>query len=427
MTRRIFLFKQPFTSYDKTNNIINGPSLPPTTSSIYAMHSTAAPFSPMPSSLLFNTAVTDTPDTASASATESSIDHIVVRVNFFSMLFGILGNFVCICVLCSSILLKRKFNWYLLLLATADFLFCFIAFVNYYVMMDGSGRAIFDLSRVTCYLTDYIVCAVDTFCVFLTLVLSLDRLYAIVRPIKVRQFFTNLYPRQISAVCLAVLLVIYSPEIFLSQRRYSFNEDQQLTTTTAPVTTTRSSSTLFPFAITSPDSFLIVKTPSKNTSLIRPRPFNYSSYLTNRSNTINFIKNRLGNHTSLGESSHKSTLLDTSSPSTLPVIEQPRCIYLTSYDSTSKMIMNKSDETRVAYIIYCKIILPVLLNALPALIILVLNSVLLFFIRAYYTNRPSPFFDRFLRFRPTTKLGVDHNSPEIKLNQNQKSYFLTIM
>ena len=40
------------------------------------------------------------------------IDEIVARINFGFMFFGIVGNFLCICVLMQKNLLNRKFNWY---------------------------------------------------------------------------------------------------------------------------------------------------------------------------------------------------------------------------------------------------------------------------------------------------------------------------
>lgn len=40
------------------------------------------------------------------------IDDVVARINFGFMLFGIIGNFLCILVLMQKNLLNRKFNWY---------------------------------------------------------------------------------------------------------------------------------------------------------------------------------------------------------------------------------------------------------------------------------------------------------------------------
>lgn len=36
---------------------------------------------------------------------------LIVRLNIGTMLFGIIGNLICICVLSQKPLLKRRFNW----------------------------------------------------------------------------------------------------------------------------------------------------------------------------------------------------------------------------------------------------------------------------------------------------------------------------
>ncbi len=45
------------------------------------------------------------------------IDNVVSRINLATMLFGIIGNLICIFVLVQKSLINRKFNWYLLALA----------------------------------------------------------------------------------------------------------------------------------------------------------------------------------------------------------------------------------------------------------------------------------------------------------------------
>lgn len=156
-------------------------------------------------------------------STHDLIDYVVSRINLGSMLFGILGNLVCIFVLVQKSLLNRKFNWYLLALAFADLNYCLIVFANYLVYalsLSDPPQVIYDLSKITCYLTDYVVHSIDSFCVFLTLILSIDRLYAIMHPIKSRFFLTYRYPKKITVVTYVILLCIKSPEIFLSQREF---------------------------------------------------------------------------------------------------------------------------------------------------------------------------------------------------------------
>jgi len=150
-------------------------------------------------------------------------DYIVSRINLSTMLFGIFGNLTCIFVLAQKTLLNKKFNWFLLTLAIADLAYCFIVFISYlvYVLSEADpAQVIYDVSQLTCYLTDYVVHSIDSFCVFLTLILSVDRLYAIMNPIKARFFVTYRFPKLITTSCFIVLLSVKAPEIFLSQREF---------------------------------------------------------------------------------------------------------------------------------------------------------------------------------------------------------------
>lgn len=150
-------------------------------------------------------------------------DYLVSRINLSTMLFGIFGNLTCIFVLVHKTLLCKKFNWFLLTLAIADLSYCSIVFVNYlvYVLSESDpAQVIYDLSKITCYLTDYVVHSIDSFCVFLTLILSVDRLYAIMNPIKARFFVTYRFPKLITMISFIILLSVKAPEIFLSQREF---------------------------------------------------------------------------------------------------------------------------------------------------------------------------------------------------------------
>ena len=148
------------------------------------------------------------------------IDAIVSRINLVSMLFGVVGNLICMCVFNNKILLKKRFNWYLLMLALVDFVFCFIVFANYMVFTLDNAKALYDLSKFTCYFTDFIVNNVDEYSVYLTLLLSVDRLYAIRRPINIKFFVTYRYQKQLALAGMSVITLASVPYFFLSQREY---------------------------------------------------------------------------------------------------------------------------------------------------------------------------------------------------------------
>ena len=163
-------------------------------------------------------------DVTSHIGIHQQIDALVSRINLGSMLFGIVGNFLCICVFKNKALLKKRFNWYLLILAFIDCIFCTIVFLNYLVFNINQERALYDLSKFTCYFTDFIVNSVDEYSVFLTLLLSIDRLNAITNPIRNKFFVTNRYQKQLTFVGMALITLVNMPYFFLSQRMYVIPE-----------------------------------------------------------------------------------------------------------------------------------------------------------------------------------------------------------
>jgi hypothetical protein len=163
------------------------------------------------------------------------IEYILSLVNFGLMLFGIFANLICICIFAKKHLLAKKFNWYLLVLAAADLLFCLIAFINYFIYaITKPQKAIYELSVFTCYLTDYIVNSTDAFCVYLTLIVSFDRLYAIRYPIESRAFITTRSPKRLILVACLFILIIKSPEFYLNQRQYK-DSNIDLTSNEMPI------------------------------------------------------------------------------------------------------------------------------------------------------------------------------------------------
>ena len=144
----------------------------------------------------------------------------LARAHLTITMFGIIGNSICICVFIQKNLLVRKFNWYLLILAIAEFFFCLIVFANTIVYAIVPEKWLLDLSLVSCFITEYSINSIDAFCVFLTLLLSIDRLKAIIDPINSRLFFTNRFPKRITFSSLLILLALKSPEIILAQRRF---------------------------------------------------------------------------------------------------------------------------------------------------------------------------------------------------------------
>jgi hypothetical protein len=149
------------------------------------------------------------------------VGSLVVNINFFSTVFGIFSNLLCICVFSQKSLLTKKINWYLLILSLTDFLFCLILCTHYF-MIKYKSNTLYDWNMITCYGLDYLVGTTDTYSVYLMLVLSIDRLYAIIRPIESKQFYTNRFCKRIALIGFFAILILKSPDLFLNQRVYNY-------------------------------------------------------------------------------------------------------------------------------------------------------------------------------------------------------------
>ena len=154
------------------------------------------------------------------------IDDLVSKFNMSSMLFGIAANLLCISVFANKSELKRKYHYYLLTLAIADLLYYLVVFLDYLVFVLDPPNVLYDLSHLTCYLTDYIIGSIDSFCVLTTMVLSIDRVYAITQPLKYTEFSTYRFPRLLILLNALFCLSLKAPEILLHQREYTLEQNK---------------------------------------------------------------------------------------------------------------------------------------------------------------------------------------------------------
>ena len=154
-------------------------------------------------------------------------DYIVSKINLTLMLFGIVGNLVCMWVLAHKKLYQKRFNRYLLILALVEFFFCIIAFANYLTLNlnaevnQGRGRrALYDLSVFTCYFTGFIVNILDELSVYFVLLMSIDRLQAIRCPIKNKSFITQ--QKQLGLVIGGISLITFLNMPYFLFHRHTF-------------------------------------------------------------------------------------------------------------------------------------------------------------------------------------------------------------
>ena len=145
----------------------------------------------------------------------SDLSRIIVNscnINFLLASLGIIGNILCIVVFSQKKMLICKFNWYLLILAILELIFCLIIFMDYLLrIVHSSPMMIHDLNIHLYVIIDVLIHTIDSSATFITLILSIDRLYAIRNPIKIKHFFTNVHKKLLTFTSLIILIILKIP------------------------------------------------------------------------------------------------------------------------------------------------------------------------------------------------------------------------
>ena len=147
--------------------------------------------------------------------------HAVDWVNFSLMIIGIFTNLLCIFIFSLKSSTKTKFNWYLLVLSVFELIFCFILGIDYFYRIistsTGLGLTMFlhDLNIYTKIIMDFSAHTSDSYTIFLTLLLSIDRLYAISHPIKFKNFITNTHSKSLMLSSFTILCAIRLPSTII--------------------------------------------------------------------------------------------------------------------------------------------------------------------------------------------------------------------
>ena len=141
----------------------------------------------------------------------ASVEEISSYINISLLVIGIINNLLCIYAFLQKRLLKRKFNWYLLILTIFRLIFCVILLVDY-IFSKINTILLHDYNYISKIAVDFTIHTSDSCITMLTLFLSLDRLYAIKYAIKntlkIRLFITNLHPKKLIGLSLVILIAL---------------------------------------------------------------------------------------------------------------------------------------------------------------------------------------------------------------------------
>ena len=139
----------------------------------------------------------------------SNIKDTISTVNLFLTLIGIIGNFLCILIFSRKKIRTNRFNLYLLALAVSELMFCLVLFIeNMCRLVHPDKVYLRDINIYLNLLVDFLFRTTDSYNILIMLFLSIDRLYGIKKPIKMKNFITHLHAKRIILAALVFLLLI---------------------------------------------------------------------------------------------------------------------------------------------------------------------------------------------------------------------------
>jgi hypothetical protein len=136
-----------------------------------------------------------------------SIQDTVFYTNICIMVIAILGNIVSIYVFLKKSILKKRFNWYLLVSTMLKIIFCTIIMSDYLFAIFQS-HLLHDYNEISRIIIEFSVHTSDSCIRILTVFLSLDRLYAVKYPLDIIEYFTNLHAKLTISLSLLILIVL---------------------------------------------------------------------------------------------------------------------------------------------------------------------------------------------------------------------------
>jgi hypothetical protein len=149
------------------------------------------------------------------------LTNIACKINLVLMLIGVIGNILCIYGFSKIKMRIKKFNWYLLILSIFELLFCLILSIDYlFRVFNKLPKFLHDLNIYTNIIFDFLIHITDSFVILIKLILTIDRLYAIKNPIKIKEFVTNLHSRKLIVISIICLVFLEMPRVIVCHQEW---------------------------------------------------------------------------------------------------------------------------------------------------------------------------------------------------------------
>ena len=137
------------------------------------------------------------------------LESVSCNLSIGFMMIGIVDNLISIVVFSNKKLNKCKFNWYLISLSIFETIFCTTVIIDYiHAGIDIEKVFLHELNKISFLIIYFIIHTSDSCVTMLTLLLSLDRLYAIKFPLKIKQFVTNLHAKKLILISITVVILL---------------------------------------------------------------------------------------------------------------------------------------------------------------------------------------------------------------------------
>ena len=133
---------------------------------------------------------------------------VVCDINIYLMVFGLVTNICSLCVFLNVKMRQRKFNWYLLINALFEIIFCKILFIDYIFTKYKNKIFLHDINSIFNVIIDFTTHSSDSCSTLLAILLSLDRLYAIKWPLNIKNFVTQLHAKKLILMSLLISILM---------------------------------------------------------------------------------------------------------------------------------------------------------------------------------------------------------------------------
>ena len=144
------------------------------------------------------------------------VNDITSILNSIFLCIGIIGNILCIYVFSRKKMRTIKYNLYLLVFSIFELIFCLVLFPDYlFKLINKDSLFLHQFNNIFTIIFDCLVHNSDSYLSIIRVILTIDRLYAIRKPLSIKFFVTNLHAKRLIVTTFFILIILQIPAIIL--------------------------------------------------------------------------------------------------------------------------------------------------------------------------------------------------------------------